>query len=254
MAKLSITADEFAERVSKATNGRISIVKESYTGTRHKVTAYCNVHKIYFEVKKAYNLEVDKANCPECSKEQIQKQNEAKIIPFSEMLQRFKKAYGEKFSYDESSYHGRKELMKVHCNDCGKDFEITPEHHLKYNNGGCPNCHKTKTVKCSKCGKEIIVDRHVGPNSIIYCDECRTFEQKIRNSKSYQKRKHKKQFTKNTQSKQDNLVEHCKICGRELVNGECTNEFCIKHKKVLFNKLAKYFKFDLNKLGTLEVE
>ena len=232
MRKISITADEFAERVSKATNGRISIVKESYTGTRHKVTAYCNVHKIYFEVKYAYKLENGAINCPECSKEQIQKRNEEKIIPFSEMLLRFKEAYGEKFSYDASSYCGRKKLMKVHCNDCGEDFEITPEHHLKYNNGGCPNCHKTKIVKCSKCGKDIIVDRRSPINAKYICNEC------------YNKSKEKKK-----------IIKKCKICGRELINGKCQNQFCNEHyKSKIFKILIDYFGFDETKLGTINAE
>lgn len=240
MRKLSITADEFAERVSKATNGRISIVKESYTGTRHKVTAYCNVHKIYFEVKIAYNLVKKDENCPKCTSEQRHKAN---VVPFSVMLQRFKDAYGEKFSYDESSYCGRKKPMKVHCNDCDEDFEITPEHHLKYNNGGCPNCHKTKTVKCSKCGKDVVVDRRSPVNINYICEDCIN---KIKQAKELSKKKRISNFTKKQ--------THCKICGRELINGKCQNEFCIKYKNVKFGKLAKYFNFDLNKLGTLEVE
>ena len=74
MGKLKITADEFAERVSKATDGRISVVKETYTGTRNKVTAYCNVHKIYFEVNIARELYRNNEHCPECIKEK-KKQN-----------------------------------------------------------------------------------------------------------------------------------------------------------------------------------
>jgi len=234
MRKLKITADEFAERVSKATNGRISIVKESYSGTHHKVTAYCNVHKIYFEVKEAKFLYAKKkaANCPECYKEQIRKQNEAKIIPFSEMLQRFKEAYGEKFSYDESSYHGRKELMKVHCNDCGEDFEITPEHHLKYNNGGCPNCHNTKTVKCSICGKEIQVDRHCGEN--VVCEDC----------------KNKQLYTKN-----NNLSKRfvkCKLCGQiHKRNEKCPNEICNLFHTPRSLRILIPFGFDVKTIGTL---
>ena len=251
MSKIKITADEFAERVSKATNGRISVVKETYTGTRHKVTAYCNVHKIYFEVNKAYDLRVGKVNCPECANEHRHNVN---IVPFSEMLQRFKEAYGNKFSYDEFSYRGRKELMKVHCNDCGEDFEITPEHHLKYNNGGCPNCHKTKIVKCSKCGRNIVVDRRSPINANYICEECiNKIKQKREETKKLREEK-KKLNKKKRVSKSISKQTHCKICGRELINGKCQNEFCIKHKKVLFNKLAKYFKFDLNKLGTVEVE
>lgn len=246
MRKLKITADEFAERVSKATDGRISIVKETYTGTRNKVTAYCNVHKIYFEARTAYELSVGEINCPECSKEQIQKQNEAKIIPFSEMLRRFREVYGNKFSYDESSYHSRKELMKVHCNDCGADFEITPEHHLKYNNGGCPNCHKTKTVKCSKCGKDIVVDRRSPNNANYICEECL--------NEIKEKKAKKRKSSKTNTYKRKQKVRKCKICGRELIDGKCRNEFCIKNKLTDFNKLSKYFGFDLTKYGTLEVE
>ena len=238
MRKLSITADEFAERVSKATNGRISIVKESYTGTQHKVTAYCNVHKIYFNVNVARNLYRGNANCPECAKKQ--KQNEAKIIPFNKMLQRFKEAYGEKFSYDESSYRGKKKLMKVHCNDCGEDFEITPEHHLKYNNGGCPNCHKTKIVKCSICGKDIVVDRRSSTNIKYICNECC--------------HKHKKKYKiKNKTNITD--VKYCKICGRKLNNNlKCDNEFCNTYHYNTLIVLVKKFGFDKNKIGTDEVE
>ena len=69
MRKPKISADEFAERVNKAYDGRISVVKETYTGTRYQVTAYCNVHKIYFEVKEARSLTRHFVECPTCLKE-----------------------------------------------------------------------------------------------------------------------------------------------------------------------------------------
>ena len=65
MRNPKISADEFAERVEKAYDGRISVVKETYTGTRYQVTAYCNIHKIYFEVKTARELGDGTANCTE---------------------------------------------------------------------------------------------------------------------------------------------------------------------------------------------
>ncbi len=138
MRKSIIPADEFAERVNKASNGRINIVKETYTGTHNKVTAYCTIHKIYFEVSEAKLLTSKELNCPECIKDKR----------WFKIYDSFINTYGNKFSYDKSSYRGYKNLMKVHCNECSTDFEITPEHHLKYNNGGCPNCHKYKTTKC----------------------------------------------------------------------------------------------------------
>lgn len=183
MKKNKISFEEFSARVKKVTNNRISVVKETFTGMRNKVTAYCNVHKIYFEVYRAYDLTKLKVDCPECSEERKRKRNEAQIIPFEKVLNRFIKSYGDKFSYDKSSYHGRKKIMKVHCNDCNTDFEISPEHHLKYNNGGCPICSKTKKVKCSKCGKEIIVDKHTDDKK-VYCDKCK-------NDKIIHKKTHK---------------------------------------------------------------
>ena len=68
MSKLRISFEEFAARVEKAYEGRISVVEETYTGTRNKVTAYCNVHKIYFEVNVARDLYRGHVNCPECIK------------------------------------------------------------------------------------------------------------------------------------------------------------------------------------------
>jgi len=237
MRKLRISFEEFAARVEKAYDGRISVVEETYTGIRKEVTAYCNVHKIYFNAI-ARRLEIGKANCPKCSKIKKQESNQSKIIPFSEMLKRFREAYGYKFSYDESSYHGRKELMKVHCNDCGEDFEITPEHHLKYNNGGCPNCHKTKVVKCSKCGKDIVVDRRSPTNANYVCKECinkvkqkREEQKKLKEEKKKLKeeqkklKKEKKKIRELNKRKKVAKIKskqtYCKICGREIINGQC---------------------------------
>lgn len=237
MGKLKITADEFAERINNLYNGKYSVVKESYTGTNHQVTVYCNVHKIYFNVR-ASSLQSKGTNCPECYKEWKQQFNESLIIPFNEMLQRFKEAYGEKFSYDESSYHGMKELMKVHCNDCGEDFEITPEHHLKYNNGGCPNCHKYTTVQCYRCNKTITVDRRA-KNSKVYCDECR----QLLNQLKY----------KTIKQENGNIYIKCPFCGEYYKFGEqCINKLCNKHQSIIWYKKLIPFGFDFSKIGTLE--
>ena len=90
-------------------------------------------------------------NCPKCNR-QIHNYIDRKK-PWEDVLDSFREKYGDKFSYYESTYKGTKKPMKVRCNDCGEVFKITPVHHLKYNNGGCPNCHKYKIVFCSKCGK-----------------------------------------------------------------------------------------------------
>ena len=135
--------------------------------------------------------------------------------------------------------------MKVHCNDCGEDFEITPEHHLKYNNGGCPNCHKYKKVICTVCGNETLVDRHATINEKTYmCKDCHKKLRYLKRSKNVKK-----------ENNENNIIICCKICGRPL-NSEmkCDNDFCNKHNCQIFKTLIKYFGFDETKYGTIEVE
>ena len=242
-----LTFEEFEERVQKAYDGCISVVKETYTGTRNKVTAYCNIHKIYFEVR-AYELSRKETDCPECHKEHLKRPKNS----WQSMLKRFRDKWGEKYSYDEKTYTGFKTEMTVHCNDCGEDFKITPEHHLKYNNGGCPNCHKTRIVKCSCCGKEIEVDRHIGDNQIVYCNKCRKTKKFISRMKANAKREHNIILS---DTEVESNYKYCKICGR-LLNDDlmCENEFCNEHNYNCFDTLVKYFGFDKSKIGTEEVE
>ena len=229
MGKLRLTADEFAERVKQAYNGRISIVKETYTGTRNKVTAYCNVHKIYFEVKEARSLTRCFAECPKCLKEKNDANRKKQIKEWKEVLKSFKEKYGEKFSYDETSYNGVKQKMKVHCNDCGEDFEITPVHHLKYNNGGCLICKEKQKIK---------------------------YRNKHKNSKKLNKsEEEKKQYNrKRSQIYKASKMYICPCCGQKHKYKEkCqTSELCRKHPNRIWYKNLIPFGFDYSKLGTIE--
>lgn len=259
-----ITADEFAERVSKFTNGRISIVKETYTGTHNRVTAYCNVHKIYFEVGTANHLyrkrgNIYKANCPECHRQIFLNAMKNNINPWPVVLKTFIEAYGDKFSYDESSYIDTKHKMKIHCNDCGEDFELSPYHHLRYNNGGCPNCRKYKIQICSKCGKRVKVDSHTKITDNYICDDCiKEIKEKLKEEKKEKRAKEKRENAKQSRRKyryyKNVRIGNCRICGRKLINGKCPNEFCNIHPNIDFNILSKYFGFDTTKVGTIYVE
>ena len=227
-----ITAEEFAERVSNFTNGRISIVKDTFTGTHNRVTAYCNIHKIYFEVSKAEilcRLNVRRLNCPKCTEEHLKELGKNRIKPWEEVYESFIKLYKNKYSYDETTYNGHKRKMKVHCNDCGTDFEITPAHHLKYNNGGCPTCHLTKIIKCAKCGKDIIVDRHT--SETVLCEECK----------------------KEIKNEYNNRLVKCKFCGETHKVGEkCQNEICNKFRHLESLRILIPFGFDYSKIGTVD--
>lgn len=241
-----ISFEFFSERVYKNYGGRISVYEDTYNGINSIVTAHCNVHNIDFKVKAAHLSKKEK-ECPECKKEHKKNAALKRIKPWNKVLKQFISLYGNKFSYDEKSYNGMKEEMIVHCNDCGSTFKITPTHHLKYNNGGCPICHQTRIEHCSCCGKEIIVDRRVGLNTKCLCDECRRKNKIISNLKDSNKDINLQEVEKN--------ALYCKVCGRRLNEKfKCDNDFCNKHKYRHFTSLIKYFGFDEKKLGTIEVE
>ena len=261
-----ITFEEFSARVEKNYNGRISVVKESFIGlsTGKRVKAHCNVHNIDFEPE-ARGLWKGESNCHLCSKE---KRHKSRQLPWNKALEKFRKAYGDRFSYDEKTYDGMKSDMVVHCNVCGETFKISPVHHLKYNNGGCPNCHTHRIVKCSCCGKEIEADRHVNGKSIMYCEKCRREKYLLRRGRNthrtikdksdyikIEKELLKKHKTKEEANKIISKRYFCKICGIPLnEHRKCDNDFCKDKHYQSFNQLIKYFTFDQNKLGTIDVE
>ena len=148
--------------------------------------------------------------------------------------------------------------MKIKCNDCGEIFWITPEHHLRYNNGGCPNCHNIKILKCSICGKDVYVNKHSTYKTVI-CDECKNKvkqnnkEQKQkRNIKEQRKQSNKKNFNCNNDVLKKEIVK-CPFCGIFHKKGEkCINDLCNQYNSISLLKKFIPFGFDFSKIGTLD--
>ena len=173
------------------------------------------------------------------------------------MLKRFRDKWSDKYSYDENTYAGFKTKMTVRCNDCNTTFEITPEHHLKYNNGGCPECSKYKITKCSKCGKEIKVSRHFDLKISIKCDECIAEEKRIKAEEIKKKREEKelklklKEKRKQERIKKNiNKKEKKYYCGTKELT-EQYPDISKRHSPKFFNKLV-LFGLDISKLYTEE--
>ena len=114
------------------------------------------------------------------------------------------------------------------CKNCNKNEAIK---YSKYSNGdfcsrSCANSYSrkqsskgTKKVNCITCGKEIEVDKRAS-SKLCKCDNCRI---------SYK-------------------IKKCKYCGEY----KCLRkDICKNHR--IFNALIKYFGFDKNKLGTIQI-
>ena len=252
----------FEERVNKKYNGTISVYENSYHGIKSEVVAHCNIHNIDFKILGIQLLRFV-YSCPICYKEA---QNSINTLSWEEVLKRFIKKYGKtRFTYYEDTYinFNRKE-MKIKCNDCGEIFWITPEHHLRYNNGGCPNCHNIKILKCSICGKDIYVNKHSTYKTMI-CDDCKNrikediIKQRLekQNIKKQQKENNKKQrLEKNKKQICDILqkdIVKCPFCGQlHLCNEKCPNAFCNIFYSVNNLKKLTPFGFDMTTIGTLK--
>ena len=189
-------------------------------------------------------------NCPECRRERITQPKNS----WEDILKRFRDKWGEKYSYDETTYAGFKIEMTVHCNDCKETFQITPEHHLKYNNGGCPNCHKYKTVICSCCKKEILIDRHCAIRENYVCKDC---HDKIKEEHKQQKEcvknaylnKHKKHQNKVFK---DKTITICPFCGQtHKIKEKCSHELCNCFHSINVLKKLIPFGFDYSSIGSL---
>ena len=235
--KKVITFEVYQARIDKIFGvGVYTVYEDSFINTKHKVKVHCNIHNVDFIID-AHSFERGYTSCKKCIKE---KQHKNQLLPWEIIQKRFIDAYGNKFSYDETTYDGIKKEMTVICNDCGAIFKITPEHHLQYNNGGCPNCNKTRLRNCSLCGKEIEVDKRVSLNDIVYCEECR------KQMKRYKAKKYNNKNIEITKS----LIEDKYICGSKELN-ELNIEISKRQSPVYFNKFIP-FGMDITKMYTPE--
>lgn len=121
------------------------------------------------------------------------------------------------------------------CENCGK------EHDGSYGSGRfcskfCANSFsrknidksKTKLVKCIDCGN-------------LFETKSTSLQRRCPKCKDIYIRSH--------------YVRRCPICGQEHYKyDKCNNEFCKRHSYQQFKSLIKYFAFNKDKYGTLEVE
>ena len=130
-------------------------------------------------------------------------------------------------------YHNN--LIKKHCLYCGNEYY--GNNNSKFCSRKCSrlydknNNNNIKETKCIDCGKIIYVNKRIS-DTFCRCEECK--------------------------SKQKNdIIKKCKICGSlysKNIDHICQNNFCQHHNIQQFKTLIKYFGFDQNKLGTLDVE
>lgn len=83
-----------------------------------------------------------------------------------------REVHGEnRYDYSNTVYVSTKKKIKIHCNECGNDFEMYARDHL-YNKQGCPKCHLNNISKLhSKTTEQFIEEaRSVHGDAYDYSD------------------------------------------------------------------------------------
>lgn len=148
---------------------------------------------------------------------------------------------------------------KINCKNCNKEFEIEiTESNFKKGkykkccssycshsySSGHNNYESIKKTICKECGKDIIIKNNASARNVL-CDSCRKNRKYINDKKNKGQNKIIIKELINGEIKYKIL---CKLCGQE----KCLNpDICKKFR--LFPALIKYFGFNGNVIGTLDL-
>lgn len=149
---IRLSQKEFVERACIEHDNKYSYEKAKYVNSHTKITVTCPIHGD-FEQLAANHLRG--VGCKRCAGN-MEKDTE-------EFIQDALKVHNDKYEYNKVEYKGNKCKVTIICNSCNKEFDQTPNNHLREH--GCPHCKlKTQTkvydILCTILSKDdIIVDK-----------------------------------------------------------------------------------------------
>lgn len=134
------TLEEFVEESQKVHKHKYTYKDAVYVTSKTDIEITCPRHGNFFQQP---NSHLRGSNCPECATEiKISKL----IKPFNTFLKEASDMFNTRFIYLENSYVNYKSPIKVICNIHG-EFQISPQNHLTYLEGGCEECKKEQEIK-----------------------------------------------------------------------------------------------------------
>ena len=131
---------------------RFDYSKFRYTNARQKSILICKKCGCEFDSKIANLLRSRNIveQCPCCYKKSISKDQNS-------FINEIKTKFGDKFDYSKVEYKNAKTKIILICNDCGTEFEITPDNLLNCEIG-CPVCaEKSRINKRTHTTEEFII-------------------------------------------------------------------------------------------------
>ena len=178
-----LTNQQFIERANLIHGGRYSYELFVYNGSFNKGTVICPIHGAFTITA---NNHLQGGGCVDCYRDSL-------IVPQTEILQRFKRAHGDRFSYRFLN-NGIKAKVAIMCPDHG-EFLQSAEKHAAGN--GCPQCaserkrniegkytidqiiEQARLVHGGRYQYPDINPKNVRTKIIIFCQEHGAFHQSV---------------------------------------------------------------------------
>lgn len=113
-------------------------------GENYTAKIICLIHGIFEQSMTSHLLG---HGCQKCARERTTNSVLEKYsLTADEIIKLSKYKFGDRFSYDEflKTYKNMSTKCEFYCNVHNIKFSVEPNNHLKWNNGGCPECDINK--------------------------------------------------------------------------------------------------------------
>lgn len=147
--------EEFVRRSRLIHNDVYSYPEQEFVNTKTKITIWCSKNNHFFEQMPSTHL--NGKGCKNCS---LRKSKE-------DFLEQASKKYGDRFTYDLSSYEHSTSKINITCNDCSHQFIAKSITHLLAKNG-CPKCAKSQAKDKIRKSYESFLEKSIERNGDIF--------------------------------------------------------------------------------------
>lgn len=151
--KVKTSLEAFVAKASEVHSNYYDYSRTEYAGSSQRVCVTCPEHGDFF-VFPGNHLRGSK--CKKCATRVIADKGR---LTTEEFISRGVALHGDKFSYNEASYTGKRDRVTITCS-CGTTFAVLPGTHLcRRGRGGCPVCKVANSAKASTYAFSEFVDR-----------------------------------------------------------------------------------------------
>lgn len=162
--------EQFLDKAYEKYGNKFEYDLSTYNGlTKNKIGIICPIHGRFEQVPHTFLLVNCQTGCKKCGEE---KKNLSKTKSYDELIQDFRKVYGEKYEYPEEnrkSFVNRKSKIKIICKEHG-EFYKSGQKHLS---GQC----------CFECKIQDLIRTNVLVGG--YSDELFANKPELKNKKAY---------------------------------------------------------------------